>query len=201
MDLSDETVLEMQSALDSANRGDQVAFAELLGRFETRFRDLARRMLSSYPKLRRWEQTDDIFQQSMVRLHRSLAGAMPASVSEFVGLSATQIRRTLIDLGRHYFGPHGWGQQHQTEGGGRAADDAGGAVERSRGQQTSFSLEEWTEFHEAIEGLPQEARQTFELIWYAGLRQTEAADLLNISRRTLIRRLNLARRLLSETLK
>ena len=147
-----------------------------------------------------WEQTDYIYQQAMLRLHRSLADARPASVAEFVGLSATQIRRTLIDLARHYFGVLGLGKRHETEGGGRAADDAGGAIERSPIGKAPISLEEWSEFHQVIESLPAEPRIAFELIWYTGLKQDEAAELLQISRRTLIRRLNLARRLLSEEL-
>ena len=200
MDLSDKTIAELQSVLNSANSGDAAAMEALLHRFELRFRTLARQMLWKYPRLRRWEQTDDIYQQSMLRLHRSITDARPASVIDFVGLSAVQIRRTLIDLARHYYGAQGVGQNHQTEGGGRAADDAGGAVERTPVGQPPISLEEWSEFHRAIETLPPEPRVVFELIWYTGLKQTEAAELLKISRRTLIRRLNLARRLLGEKL-
>ena len=64
-------------------------------------------MFRNYPHLRRWEQTDDVFQTAALKLHRSLAEVKPESVRQFFGLAATQIRRTLIDLARHHYGPEG----------------------------------------------------------------------------------------------
>jgi RNA polymerase sigma-70 factor (ECF subfamily) len=201
MELSDETILELQDVLAAANAGDAAAFDQLIRRFESRFRTLATQMMRKYPRLRRWEETDDVFQAVSIRLHRSLTDAKPDSIRQFVGLSATQTRRTLIDLSRHYFGSLGKGRNHQTEGGGRAADDPGGAVDRSsKGSGEPISMEQWSEFHEAVENLPRDAKETFELIWYTGLKQEEAAKLLNVSRRTIIRRVNEARMLLGEAL-
>ena len=200
MRVSDETILELQQALNAANVGDSEAFNSLLLRFELRFRTLVRKMLWQYPHVRRWEDTDDVYQSSMMRLHRSLSDARPESVRQFVGLAATQIRRTLIDLARHYFGSLGTGRNHHTDDQGRAADDPGGPVENSSSLNEPDSLEDWTAFHQATRNLPPEPREAFELVWYAGLQQNEAAALLNISRRTLIRRLNLARRMLAEQL-
>lgn len=200
MDLSEKTILELQTVLEMANQGDAEAFSQLLHRFEARFRVLVQKMLWNYPRLRRWEETDDVYQQAMLRLYQSLQAASPDSIAQFVGLSATQIRRTLIDLSRHYFGALGLGRKYQTEGGGRAADDAGGAFDRQQTQGKSLSIEQWSDFHQIIERIPEEPRVAFELIWYAGLKQHEAAELLGISRRTLIRRLNQARRLIGEQL-
>ena len=201
MEISDQTILELQDALSAANAGDDAAFDQLIRRFESRFRILARQMLRRYPRLARWEETDDVFQAMSIRLHRSMSGAKPKSIREFVGLSATQTRRTLIDLSRHYFGALGHGKKHQTEGGGRAADDPGGAGDRNMDLSNEpISMEQWSEFHEAVEKLPTDAREAFELIWYTGLQQNEAAQLLGVSRRTVIRRLNEARMLLGEML-
>lgn len=201
MEISDQTILELQDSLDAANAGDDAAFERLIRRFESRFRTLASQMMRRYPRLRRWEETDDIFQAMSIRLHRSLTDAKPNSIRQFVGLSATQTRRTLIDLSRHYYGALGHGKKHQTEGGGRAADDPGGAVDRDSHQSNEpISMEQWSDFHEAVEQLPVEAREAFELIWYTGLQQEEASRLLGVSRRTIIRRLNEARMLLGEML-
>lgn len=199
MDLSEKTIHELQSVLKLANQGDRRAFEQLMRRFEARFRVLVQKMLWRYPKLRRWEETDDVYQQAMIRLYQSLQAATPNSITQFVGLSATQIRRTLIDLSRHYFGILGLGKKHHTDGGG-AADDAGGAIDRHQLKPESFSIEQWSEFHQAVEQLPDEPRVAFEMVWYAGMKQNEAAELLGISRRTLIRRLNQARCLMSERL-
>ena len=50
------------------------------------------------------------------------------------------------------------------------------------------SLAQWTELHAMIEALPAEEREVMGLIFYQGLTQTEAAEVLNVSVRTLQRR-------------
>ena len=175
-----------------ARDGNERAFVELLERFEGRFRSLVQRMLKKYPSVQRWEATDDVYQNAIIRLHRSLQDASPSTVKEFIGLTATQIRRELIDLARHYYGALGLGKNHHTDGAER------NQIVVSAGQAPD-SLDDWTDFHQSVANLPPEARESFELIWYAGLTQIEAASLLGISRRTLIRRLNVARRHLSES--
>ena len=42
-------------------------------------------------------------------------------------------------------------------------------------------VQRWTEFHEAVARLPDDLRATFDLLWYQGLPQAEAADLLGIA--------------------
>ena len=54
-------------------------------------------------------------------------------------------------------------------------------------------LLEWTTFHEAIESLPEDQREAFELVWYGGHTVRESAPLLGVSVRTVVRRLNAAR--------
>jgi len=147
-------------------------------------------MLRGFPRLQRWEQTDDIFQASMIRLMKSLTSASPDSVGQFVGLAATQMRRTLLDLSRHHFGKQGQGQNHQSVD--QKAAEASPPFPAANTNEP-ISMEDWSAFHTAIETLAEEPRQVFELIWYAGLTQVEAAATLGISRRTLIRRLNQAR--------
>lgn len=192
MEISDQTIDEMQQAINAASLGSSDAFESLLVRFEQRFRFLTQHMLRGFPRLRRWEQTDDVFQASMIRLMKSLTSAKPDSVGQFVGLAATQMRRTLLDLARHHFGKQGQGQNHHSAEG-KAADDPGGVAHRANLTGEPVTMEDWSAFHIAIEQLPVESRQAFELIWYAGLTQIEAATTLGISRRTLIRRVNQAR--------
>lgn len=91
---------QLQALLDKAGEGDQTAYDELIVQASDRLLKLTRKMLRSYPHLRRWEQTDDVFQNAVMRLHRSLSEVQPESVRQFFGLAATQIRRTLIDLAR-----------------------------------------------------------------------------------------------------
>ena len=71
-------------------------------------------MLRRYPKVHRWEQTDDVFVEAVTRLHRALETVRPESPRHFYNLAATQIRRVLIDLSRRYYGPEGIGSHHDT---------------------------------------------------------------------------------------
>ena len=65
--------------------------------------------------MHRWEQTDDVVQNALVRLRRALETTSPESVRSFVNLAAVQIRRELIDLARHYHGPNGMGAHHESQ--------------------------------------------------------------------------------------
>ena len=155
-----------------------------------RLRGLARRMLRGFPGVQRWTETDDVLQNALIRLHRSLAEVRPESARQFYALAATQIRRELLDLARSQFGPEGIGKNHQTDGGvavGSATDEP-------------QSMEEWTAFHEEVEKLAAEEREVFGLLWYGGLNQADAAKVLGVSLATLKRRWQSARLHLHEAL-
>jgi len=194
MEHSDESTVQLQRLLDRAAGGDERAYEELIARASERLHKLVRKMLRNNPRLRRWEETDDVFQLAALRLHRSLLEVRPDSPRSFFGLAATQIRRTIIDLARHHFGPEGEAARHHTEARRIAADDQGGRlqdVDDRRGAPDSASA--WTEFHEAVEALPVEEREVLDLVWYGGLTQREAAGLLGISEPTVKRRWRAAR--------
>jgi RNA polymerase sigma-70 factor (ECF subfamily) len=61
-------------------------------------------------------------------------------------------------------------------------------------------LAAWAEFHQQIGSLPDEEREVFDLLWYQGLSQTEAAGVLHVSERTIKRRWQAARYALSEAM-
>lgn len=180
--------VQLQALLD---QGDETAFGELLSIASTRLHKLTRRMLRDFRRLRRWEQTDDVFQTAALKLHRSLSEVKPESVSQFFGLAATQIRRTLIDLARHHFGPEGHGAKHES---GTDNDHTGNA-------DSPESLASWAEFHEQVDNLPNDEREVFQLLWYSGTTQREAAELLNISERTVLRRYYRAKLTLRDALR
>ena len=64
---------EAQDLLDRLRAGDGSARDSLIALAQARFVALARAMLRRYPHVRRWEQTDDLLQAALMRLHRSLA--------------------------------------------------------------------------------------------------------------------------------
>src|SRR5690349_10324078 len=107
---------QLQAWLDRMQAGDPAARSALLEHACERLQRLARKMLKGFAGVQRWEQTDDVLQNALVRLWTSLQHVRPRSVREFYGLATLQIRRELLDLARHYYGPEGLGAQHASQG-------------------------------------------------------------------------------------
>ena len=195
-------MMHVQACLDRLRGGDEAARAELLGCACERLRKLARTMLKGYPNVRRWEQTDDVLQNAALRLHRTLQQLPVGTARDFFRLAALHIRRELLDLARHHYGPQGQGAHHATwgpDGSATAGDDSGPLAPADLSQEPS-RLAAWGELHEQIGALPDEEREAFDLLWYQSLSQAEAAELLGVSERTVKRRWLSARLALREAL-
>src|SRR3954454_19760024 len=119
---SPDRTTQIQLRLDRLRAGDASARDELLGLACERLRRLARKMLKDYPGVGRWEQTDDVLQNVLLRLDPALQAVIPPTAHDFFRLAAAQIRRELIDLARHYHGPEGLGANHASHAG---EDDRG----------------------------------------------------------------------------
>ncbi|MGF1578461.1 MAG: RNA polymerase sigma factor [Gemmataceae bacterium] len=188
--------------LQQMEAGDENARERLLDHFCHQLQRHAQKMLMGFPHLRRWVESGDVFQNAMVRLLRALDEVQPQSPKHFVSLACLQIRRELIDLVRHYFGPEGRGANHATHVPGRDSEDAPPPLYEAG--ETTFDpvrLANWAEFHEQINSLPEEERQVFDVLWYQEMTQSDAADFLGMSERTLKRRWQSARLRLHELLK
>ena len=159
-----DSTAQIQIRLDRLRAGDESARDELLDIACGRLRRLAHRMLRAYPAIRRWEDTDDVLQNAVLRLCRALKDVRPESVRSFLNLAALQIRRELIDLARHYEGPEGPGRHHLS----RARTDASGAasdpLDTSTDTDDPAGLASWTEFHNTVESLPVTEREVFHLL-------------------------------------
>lgn len=178
------TDTQLQGLIDLALGGESSAHEALLHHACDRLLRLTRKMFHSYPNLRRWEATDDVFQNAMLRLHRALAEVRVESVRHFFNLAAVQVRRELLDLAKHHFGPQGAGTNHHTDS--QPADDDGGSL-HDRAEEPD-DLSAWSEFHAHVEMLPESEQEVVNLLYYEGLTQDEAARVLGISVRTLKRR-------------
>jgi RNA polymerase sigma factor (sigma-70 family) len=190
---SSNHTVQVQGWLDRLRDGDESAREALLQFSCDRLVRLTRKMLRRFDRVRRWEQTDDVVQNAMLRLYRTLADVRPESPADFYRLAALNIRRELLDLAKHYFGPCGVGAKHATLGPAREKPgEPRGDSEAARGDDPQ-QLALWTEFHEKIADLPAELRELFDLLWYQGLTQAEVAELLGVSERTIKRRWAAAR--------
>jgi RNA polymerase sigma-70 factor (ECF subfamily) len=179
--------LQLVGLLDLMRAGDQSARRRIVEHACDRLRGLARKMLQRYPKVHRWEQTDDVFVEAVTRLHRALGTVQPESPRHFYNLAATQIRRVLIDLSRRYCGPEGLGSHHDTAAG-KSDDDTPPRYEQADTTGEPGCLAEWTEFHEQVEAMPEQEREVFNLLWYEEMSQEEAAAVLGVTTRTIRRR-------------
>jgi RNA polymerase sigma factor (sigma-70 family) len=186
--------IEIQQCLDRCRAGDATARNDLLKCAYARLERLTRRMLGDWQRVHRWEQTGDVLQNASMRLYRALADTQPLSPADFFRLAARNIRRELLDLAKHYYGPCGEGANHATVHG-QAESDAGGpmAAEMAVTDENPANLAAWAEFHTQVDRLPEEDREVFDLLWYQELSQAEVATLLNISERTVKRRWAAAR--------
>jgi RNA polymerase sigma-70 factor (ECF subfamily) len=195
------TSIELQHWLDLLRSGDDRGRRELINYACERLRKLTHRMLQGFRLVRRWEQTDDVLQNALLRLYRALADVHPQSLRHFYNLATLQIRRELLDLAKHHGGLEGQGAKHHTDGGGKAADDSGGPLAQqpdTAGEPAS--LWEWTTFHQQVGALPDEEREVFNLRWYEGLSHEEAAAVLGVNVRTVKRRWRNAQILLYQAL-
>lgn len=172
---------DLQTYLDQLRAGDTTVYAALWDLVNERLTVLARRMKrGSYRKVGSWEQTEDIAQSARVRLIRALKENVPATTREFYGLANLQIRRELLDVIRR---------------------NEGRTVERpevrslfpgyDRSDEDAYDPQQmaiWLEFHEYVERLPQKDREVVELLWYQGLTQEDAANLIGVDKSTVKRR-------------
>ena len=164
--------------------GDAAALNELVRLAGERLEALTRRMLRDYPRVRRWAETDDVLQSALIRLCRALGQVELAGVREFYALATTQIRRELLDLARHYSGPENHAAHHESW----PADPHGAPPDHADPTHDPAALADWCEFHQQAAKLPDDEREVFGLIFYQGLSQDAAAEVLGVSVRTVQRR-------------
>jgi len=153
-----------------------------------RMRVLAHRLFQSRKDLHLFEESDDLLQKTLVRLHRAIQVLKPVTTRAFMTIALQNMRWALKDLSR---------DMHNR------LDKLGHAKAIAKAPSVNeepSTLLEWTHFHDAIEKLPQEERETLDVIYYGGLSQEEAAEMLGVSTRTIKRRWRLARILLARAL-
>jgi RNA polymerase sigma-70 factor (ECF subfamily) len=177
------TIVRIEDLIARLQRGEAAARDELLACAWQRLERLARKMLGDFPVVRRWDGTGDVLNEAAMRLCRALQDKPPDDALHFFRLAALQVRRELIDLARHY--KNRPDHIHLSPAGGASGSDGPAEFDPPDGTPRDPSrLEVWTDFHQAIDRLPDRPREVFELIWYHGLPQAEAARLLGVCVRT-----------------
>jgi RNA polymerase sigma factor (sigma-70 family) len=176
--LTGETPAEpiIQALLDRAVRRLQMLCTNLLFR--------------SYPRLTRPPlnlQPDELLGAVVERLLKALREARPATVRHFFALANQHLRWELNDLARRL---------DEQPGDVELRD---GLVPAPASSGSGLSLDA-RRILTVIEALPEDEREVFGLVRIQGMTQTEAAQILNVSVKTVQRRLHRGLVLLAEAL-
>ncbi len=144
----------------------------------------------SYPRLTRPPlnlQADELLSAVVERLLKALEKARPQNVRQFFALANQHMRWELNDLARRL---------DKKAPDGELLDSLAVAPEAS-GSELSQNARRMLE---AIEALPEIEKEVFSLVRIQGMTQTEAAEVMGVSLKTIQRRLNHSLLLLTETL-
>jgi RNA polymerase sigma-70 factor (ECF subfamily) len=188
------TTVIIQRYLD-ALPGDTTAepiIRELLERAVGRLRQLCVSFLyKSYPRLTRPPlnlEADELLGGVVARLLTALQTTRPATVRQFFALACQHMRWQLNDLARRLDEQPAVASMPEAGVAGPPMSTASGLTPDGRRMLG------------AIEGLPEDEREVFDLVGIQGLTHAEAAGVVGVSEKTVQRRLNRARLLLAERL-
>lgn len=156
--------------VDGGLGGGWPEFDALIRHTMHRLKKMAAQMFAGYPCLAGIIGADDVLQEALILLLREVRDNPPDSARDYYRKAGQIVRRVLIALKRkHCRSPRAAFVEPPDDG-------------------TSFSsLEDWARFHLAIERLPDELREVFELTYYEGLSRKQAARVLFVSERTIKR--------------
>lgn len=194
MSATASTTERVQSLLAAMQGGEADAWGRLLEVVQERFRILAHHMVRRYQRVRHLEDTDDLLQKTWLRLQQVLKTFRPESPQVFFAISAKHMRWVLIDMARSC-------DREQRVRIDEMVDGQVPEIQQSRESTEPITLDDWTEFHEAVEKLSEEEKEVVSLLYYQGLTQEAAADLLGVSVRTVKLRWQSAKLRLSQAVR
>jgi RNA polymerase sigma-70 factor (ECF subfamily) len=183
----DESTAVLEGQLARALTGDAGARQRLLELTRDRLMRHARRLLHGrYARLEPFAQTDDVVQLLYLKILRNqdrfwvnADGEPVRTLAEFFGHTSAWMRDVLCDQLRKACGRDGNHPAVLPLDGGPS--DTGPRYEPFSSTADPEKVRRWTEFHEAVARLPDELRAAFDLLWYQGLTQAEAAALLGVA--------------------
>lgn len=190
----DPTSTIIQRYLDAipGDESAEPAIRDLLERAVDRLRLLCATLLhKSYPRLTKAPvnlETDDLLDGVVAGLLTAMRSTRPPTVRRFFALATQHMRWQLNDLARRL----------DERPAAAALPEAGVAAPPA--STISGLNPDGRRMLEAIDGLPEDEREMFDLVGIQGLTHAEAAGIVGVSEKTVQRRVNRARLLLAERL-
>jgi RNA polymerase sigma-70 factor (ECF subfamily) len=191
---NEPTTAAIQRCLDAlqGEKGAEPLIRDLLERAVQRLRLLCTTMLKrSYPRLAQPPlnlEADELLDGVVAGLITALQKVHPQNVRQFFGLANQHMRWQLNDLARLLDSRPG-----------QIAFPESGMLAPAASSESCLS-QDARRMLMAIEGLPPEDQEVFELVRIQGLSNTETAAVVGVSVKTVQRRLNRARLLLAQQL-
>lgn len=188
-----QTTVAVQAYLDELAAGAPAApvIRALLDRSAERLQLLCSTLLfQSYPRLTHPPlnlRSEEMLSAVVERLIKAMREVRPENVRQFFGLANRHMRWELNDMARRL------DEQSAVLG----LQDSAVVAPESSGSMISVTTKRMID---AIESLPSDERETFELVRIQGLSYAETAEVLKISESTVHRRLNRGLILLDEKL-
>jgi RNA polymerase sigma-70 factor (ECF subfamily) len=161
----------LHQQIERLRAGDHAAQEELEQAVGGRMHRIAHRMLQGYPGVLLAADTDDVMQNTFMRLLAALRKVRPESTRDFFRLAAYLTRQELIDLLRRC-------SRRRMDVLPPGLADAG---------PTPDHLDAWLHFHEAVERLPADEREVVSLTFYHGWTQGQIAEVVGVEVRTVRR--------------
>lgn len=192
-EVKDRTTIVVQRYLDELAGGGptEPAVQALLDRAAGRLWRLCAGLLyRSYSRLTRPPlnlQVDEMLSAVVERLMKALREARPANVRQFFALAGQHMRWELNDMARRLDNEPVVLELPAELPAPETSSESGLSPNAAR-------------IFKAIDQLPQEEREVFDLVKIQGMSQAEAARILEVSAMTVMRRLNRGLRLLAATL-
>lgn len=142
---------------------------ELIEHMQRRMEALCRKMFFKSFGANGVVDWEDVYQEASLKLWRALGDVKPTNIRDYFGLATKKIREVSLDLCRKFVREV------------PVLSDAGGSF-------SPVTAAMWNEFHEQVEKLEPDLRETFELLWYQELTQKEVAEMLGVDESTIKRR-------------
>ena len=180
---------EITEILQRLSAGNQAAVEDLMPLVYQQLRQIAKNQLSAENDARRWDATELVHEAYM-----RMVGDTPVSWKDrahFFATAATAIRRVLVDNARK--------EQSLKRGGGNVRTNF--SLERFDKNEIGFELIDLDEALDRLRELNERQAKLVELRFFGGLTQDEAAELLGVSRRTVVADWTVARTWLYRELK
>lgn len=181
----------LQSCLDRLAAGDAATVNDVLNDLlivaEHRLRKRAHQMLGGFRLVRVTHDTNDVVQETCLKLMTSIQAIKPESPRQFLGLVGKNMRWVLIDLHRRCSGPQSYEANRATNVYRDTDGEVRHVVDRAPDAGRDPSLFDFEQLHEAAGQLDEADQELFHMRWFLRMTHAQIAAQLGCCEKTVKR--------------